>query len=197
MDCSLPGSPVHGDSPGKNTGMGCHALLQGIFPTQGSNRVSWVSCIGREILYHQGHLGSPPPRRLPILHQLLMCQISPWSRHWGLELKIPVSAFFFLKWMYLFYLEDNYFTILGFFFFFPHVNMNQPHVSFLDWEPGQARYTEYSRFLSNAKFFHFTLHSLLRWVLLSPMFQNAALWARFFQERWLAIDFSGQVVHHF
>ena len=25
MDCSLPGSSVHGDSPGKNTGVGCHA----------------------------------------------------------------------------------------------------------------------------------------------------------------------------
>ena len=25
------------ESPGKNTGVGCHALLQGIFPTQGSN----------------------------------------------------------------------------------------------------------------------------------------------------------------
>ena len=25
------------DSPGKNTGMGCHILLQGLFPTQGSN----------------------------------------------------------------------------------------------------------------------------------------------------------------
>ena len=25
------------DSPGKNTGVGCHCLLQGIFPTQGSN----------------------------------------------------------------------------------------------------------------------------------------------------------------
>ena len=25
------------DSPGKNTGVGCHALLQGIFQTQGSN----------------------------------------------------------------------------------------------------------------------------------------------------------------
>ena len=37
MDCSLPGSSVHGDSPGKNAGVGCHALLQGIFPTQGSN----------------------------------------------------------------------------------------------------------------------------------------------------------------
>ena len=37
MDCSPPGSSVHGDSPGKNTGVGCHALLQGIVPTKGSN----------------------------------------------------------------------------------------------------------------------------------------------------------------
>ena len=37
VDCSPPGSCVHGDSPGKNTGIGCHALLQGIIPTQGSN----------------------------------------------------------------------------------------------------------------------------------------------------------------
>ena len=36
-DCSPPGSSVHGISPGKNTGVGCHSLLQGIFPTQGSN----------------------------------------------------------------------------------------------------------------------------------------------------------------
>ena len=28
MDCSPPGCPVHGDSPGKNTGGGCHVLLQ-------------------------------------------------------------------------------------------------------------------------------------------------------------------------
>ena len=37
MDHSPPGSSVHGNSPGRNTGVGCHALLQGIFPTQGSN----------------------------------------------------------------------------------------------------------------------------------------------------------------
>ena len=37
MDCSPSGSSVHGDSPGKNTGVGCHFLLQGIIPTQGSN----------------------------------------------------------------------------------------------------------------------------------------------------------------
>ena len=29
VDCSPPGSSVPGDSPGKNTGVGCHALLQG------------------------------------------------------------------------------------------------------------------------------------------------------------------------
>ena len=34
-DCSLPDSFAHGDSPGKNTGVGCHLLLQGIFPTHG------------------------------------------------------------------------------------------------------------------------------------------------------------------
>ena len=34
MDCSPPGSSCLWVSPGKNTGVGCHALLQGIFPTQ-------------------------------------------------------------------------------------------------------------------------------------------------------------------
>ena len=34
MDCS---PPDYGDSTGKNTGMGCHALFQGIVPTQGLN----------------------------------------------------------------------------------------------------------------------------------------------------------------
>ena len=29
MDCSPPGSSVHGDSPGRNTGVGYHVLLQG------------------------------------------------------------------------------------------------------------------------------------------------------------------------
>ena len=100
MDCSPPGSSVHGDSPGKNTGVGCpalisfwsawdqisfgscfscvricvtlwtarllcpwdspgantgvgcHSLLQGIFPTQDEICISYVSCIGRDVLYH-------------------------------------------------------------------------------------------------------------------------------------------------
>jgi len=49
MGCSLPGSSVHGDSPGKNIGVGCCALPQGIFPTQGSNS-GLPHC--RQILYH-------------------------------------------------------------------------------------------------------------------------------------------------
>ena len=35
MDCSPSGSSILGDSQGKNAGVGFHALLQGIFPTQG------------------------------------------------------------------------------------------------------------------------------------------------------------------
>ena len=35
LDGSPPGSSVHGDSPGRKAGVGCHALLQGIFLTQG------------------------------------------------------------------------------------------------------------------------------------------------------------------
>jgi len=56
MDCNPPGSSVHGDSPGKNTGVGCHSLLQEIFPTQGSNQ-GLPHC--RRILYRLSHQGSP------------------------------------------------------------------------------------------------------------------------------------------
>ena len=56
MDCSLLGSSVHGDSPSKSIGVASHALLQGIFPTQGSN--SGLPNF-RQIIYHLSHQGSP------------------------------------------------------------------------------------------------------------------------------------------
>ena len=56
MDCSPPGSSVTGDSPGKKTGVGCHALLQGIFPTQGS-KPGLSHC--RWILYQLSYQGKP------------------------------------------------------------------------------------------------------------------------------------------
>ena len=49
MECSPLGSSVHGDSPGKSTGVGCQSL-QGIFPTQRSNP-GLLHC--RQILYLQ------------------------------------------------------------------------------------------------------------------------------------------------
>ena len=37
VGCSPPGSSVHGIFPDKNPGVGCHALLQGVFLNQGLN----------------------------------------------------------------------------------------------------------------------------------------------------------------
>ena len=47
--CDSVGASVRGDSPGKNTGVGCHSLLQGMFPTQESNPGLLPF---RQILYH-------------------------------------------------------------------------------------------------------------------------------------------------
>ena len=55
MDCGPPDFSVHGDSPGKNTGVGCHALLQGIFPTQ-ELIPGLIHC--SQILYCMSHRGS-------------------------------------------------------------------------------------------------------------------------------------------
>ena len=56
MDYSPPGSSVQSDSPGKNTGKGCHALLQRIFPTEVLNEGLLHY---KRILYHLSHQGSP------------------------------------------------------------------------------------------------------------------------------------------
>ena len=49
-------TPLSMDSLGKNTGVGCHFLLQGIFPTQGWNP-GLLHC--RQILYPLSHQGRP------------------------------------------------------------------------------------------------------------------------------------------
>ena len=52
------------DSPGENTGVGCHALLQGIFLTQGSNPLL-LHC---RILFALNHLGSPSTLLLDVFY---------------------------------------------------------------------------------------------------------------------------------
>ena len=59
VDCSLPGSSVHEDSPGKNAGVGCRALLQGVFSTQGSKPHLLCLLHCKRTLYLLSHQGSP------------------------------------------------------------------------------------------------------------------------------------------
>ena len=83
MDCRPPGSSVHAASPGKNTRVGCHDLLQGIFLTQQLNP-GLLHC--RWILYHLSHQGSFLLRDLGTrkMHLLRAFQVGEkFQRHWG------------------------------------------------------------------------------------------------------------------
>ena len=71
MNCSQPGSSVHSDSPGKNTGIGSRSLLQGIFPNKGLNP-GLPHC--RQILYH---LSQQQSLRDPQTAEPLHCRVSP------------------------------------------------------------------------------------------------------------------------
>ena len=87
MDYSLLGSSVHGDSPGKNTGVGCYAFLQGIFLTQGSNP-SLLHLLHWQMdslpLHHLGHKWAlseqglrPYLTSFPCFHWLCLAGIAP------------------------------------------------------------------------------------------------------------------------
>ena len=64
------------DSPGKNTGVGCHALLQGIFPTQGLNPGLLHY---RQILYHLSHQENPSILEW-VAYSFTKGSSRPWSR---------------------------------------------------------------------------------------------------------------------
>ena len=69
MDYSPPGSSVHGDSLGNNTGVDCHALLQGIFKTQG-----WNLCLLCLLHWQAGSLPLAPPGKPSLLYQFSTVQ---------------------------------------------------------------------------------------------------------------------------
>ena len=64
-DWSPPVSSVHEDSPGKNTREGCHALLQGIFPTQG-----WNLCL--LCLLHWKWILTTEPEGKPVIYPYMV-----------------------------------------------------------------------------------------------------------------------------
>ena len=73
MDCSLPGSSVHGILPGKNTEVDVHALLQGIFPTQELNL--GLLCL---LHWHLGSLPLAPPEKLLELYLTPIFRPNQW-----------------------------------------------------------------------------------------------------------------------
>ena len=83
-----PQAPLSIDSLGKNTGVSCHSLLQGIFPTWGLNP-GLLHC--RQILYHLSYPGRPI-----LLLQLLRCfsRVLPCATLWTAAHQAPLSTGF-------------------------------------------------------------------------------------------------------
>ena len=76
MDCSFPGSPVLGDSPGKDTGVGCHAPPPGDLPKPGIEPRSLV--LQADSLLTEPH-GKPKDSRvggLSLLQRIFLTQES-------------------------------------------------------------------------------------------------------------------------
>ena len=79
------------DSPSQNTGVGSLSLLQGIFPTQGSN-TGYLHC--RQILYQLSHKGSPGIQEWVAYP---FSSGSSWPRNWtGVSY---IAGGFFTSWV--------------------------------------------------------------------------------------------------
>ena len=84
-DCSLPGSSIHGILQTRILEWVAISYSRGSSQSWGRNHVSWISCIGRQILYHYCHLGSPILRVFSIvtsLHtyaQSFQLFVIPWT----------------------------------------------------------------------------------------------------------------------
>ena len=110
-DCRPPGSSVHGILQARI--LRCHALLQGIFPTQGLNSYL-LHC--RWIHHPLSHLGSPhssikaldikalkwESARFPEVHNLNPKPVEITSRPWqnfAQALLMPQAIFYFIPWV--------------------------------------------------------------------------------------------------
>ena len=93
-------APCRWDFPGKNTGMGCHFLLQEIFPTQGLNGHLWQLLHWQEDALPLSHLGSPTERWsrficscCPAMISDTSCLIKIWKYIWKYNVLFLFQAF--------------------------------------------------------------------------------------------------------
>ena len=88
MDCSPPGFSVHGDSPGKNTGVDCHALLQG-------KKAEHWRTDDFELWFWRRLLRAPWTARS---NKSILKEINPECSLEGLMLKLKLQYFGHLMW---------------------------------------------------------------------------------------------------
>ena len=95
MDCSLPGSSVHGNLQARILEWVSHSLLQGIFPTQESNP-GLLHC--RQVLYHLSQFCFMPLNDMRVkITQLYptLCDPMDYTVHGILQARILVAFPFF------------------------------------------------------------------------------------------------------
>ena len=111
MDRSPPVSSVHGDSPGRNTGEGCHAIFQGIFPTQAGIKSQSPAL---QVVSLPAELSGKPLYKLRSQYMLVVC-------HYILFIPalIFIYIYIFLKTIYIgfhkmtaVFLTDSMFPVL-------------------------------------------------------------------------------------
>ena len=98
-DHSPPGSFIHGILPGKNTGMGRHSLLQGIFPTQGSN-----PHLLHLLHWQAGSLPLTPPGKPIFFYRMIAKGMWGWEKTWFLWLfyQMPAIENFVISFLFCF-----------------------------------------------------------------------------------------------
>ena len=98
MDHSLPGSSVCEDSQGKNTRVGCMPSSREFSWPRDQTCLSYVTCIGRQALYHWLYLGSIYIRRMRYILssvQSLNCFqlfVTPWTAACQASLSMSIES---------------------------------------------------------------------------------------------------------
>ena len=91
MDCSPPGSSVQGNFPGKILEWVAISYSMGSSQPRDLTLTSYISCIGRWLLYHLHHLDSPNNRLLLFSHSVMSDSLWPHGLHAAHQASLPFT----------------------------------------------------------------------------------------------------------